>query len=546
MGDKEIDIDALREEHIENVKAGVNDEVHIFYMNGIPSTSSNLRGQLLSGDKEVEDNADDEERSRMVTMAKVISKVYRNAEAGIRPDSEMNLRGNTELRKQIINRELFKDVGDKNIDGYEFEPTDTDLIGLFVNEEKQEVIMGMRGLMVGRDVLDTRQFPDMVKSRFTETERAEGFGYQYRKDREIAKKVYNEVKEKYPNYKVIPSGHSRAGRLALFLGRKHNLDEYHAFAPVSNRGDIIDSVPRKGGRIYYHPRDPTSTLLHEQQGKTNEQHFEVLHDGFDPHQLGGFVGKTRIFKHPRKKEPFVEDIRFPPQDVSPEDLVDSDMGTGEFGSTNLDFILLNRTKGDMSLPTAKPTFQFSRGTSLPLEKKFIPVNVFGSTDLDFVVENTITPTGLLTRPSPPTKPTANAVIIPPKPFTGLVPYFGLREETPEPIFKSQPIYFDSLDPDKENTNALNKDSPNERTIFNEYIPSVFTDLNLRPVKKFEPITFEEIDSDKNNKISLKELNDYLSKRGYDQGTIKDLFETFDTDNNGSISRREFIDLRQMV
>ena len=543
MGDQEIDIDALREEHIKNVKAGIDDSVHIFYTNGVPSTSGNMRG-FTPDDRDIVDTIEDDERSRMITMLKMVTKVYRNAEAGERPDSEMNLRGNTELRKQIVNRELFKDVGDKNIDGYEFQATDTDLIGLFVNEEKQEVVMGMRGLMVGTDLLDTKQFFPMIRSRFTETERSEGFGYQYRKDRELAKAVYEDTKQKYPNYKIIPAGHSRAGRLALFIGRKYNLDEYHAFAPVSNRADIIDSVPRKGGRIYYHPRDPTSSLFHSQQGKTPEQHFEVFHDGFDPHQLPNFLGKTRIFKHPVKRdEPIDDDIRFPPEDVTPEDLINSDLGL-EFGSTNLDFILVNRSKDDVSLPTSKPTFQFSRGTSLPIEKKFEPM--FGSANLDFVLENMGSPTGLLTRPMPPTKPTANAVILPPKPFTGLVPYFGLRDEIPEPEFKSSPIYFDSLDPEKENTNALNKDSPSERTIFNEYTPSVFTDLNLRPAKKFEPITFEQIDSDKNNKISLKELNDFLSKKGFDEATIKDLFETYDVDNNKSISRAEFNQLKQML
>ena len=60
------------------------------------------------------------------------------------------------------------------------------------------------------------------------------------------------------------------------------------------------------------------------------------------------------------------------------------------------------------------------------------------------------------------------------------------------------------------------------------------------------MSFEEVDSDKNDKISLKELNDYLSKRGYDEGTIKDLFATYDTNNDGTISRSEFTDLKQMV
>lgn len=481
IGLNEEIIDKLREENLDNYEKGINTDVPVFYIDGAPFKNFNLKSNVFSSDgrglrtRKIEDNIDDEERSRMVTMAKVISKVYRNAEAGKRPDSEMNLRGNTELRKQIINRELFKDVGEKKIDGYEFVATDTDLIGLFVNKEKQEVIMGMRGLMVGRDILDTRQFPDMIKSRFTETERAEGFGYQYRKDREIAKKTYNEVKQKYPNYKVIPSGHSRAGRLALFIGRKHDLDEYHAFAPVSNRGDILDSFPRKGGRIYYHPRDPTSSLLHEQQGKTNEQHFEVFHDGFDPHQLGGFIGETTIFKHPRKKQPVdedIEDIRFPPQDISPEDLVDSDMGTGEFGSTNLDFILLNRLGREVAL-----------------------------------------------------RPTTELVAL------------SFRKKKEKDL--SRKDYNPLTDPKQKNTIGIIRDIPTERKIFNEYIPSVYNDLELKPPKPFKPINFNILDSDKNNKISFDEFKKYFTKLNYDEDIIKDLFNTYDIDGDKNIDREEF-------
>jgi len=109
------------------------------------------------------------------------------------------------------------------------------------------------------------------------------------------------------------------------------------------------------------------------------------------------------------------------------------------------------------------------------------------------------------------------------------------------------VYFDSQDPKKiTRTKALNRDVPSERTIFNTYEPSVFTDLNLRPVKKFEPITFEEIDNDNNNKITLTELKSYLSKRGYDNDTIDELFSTYDVDNNKSISRAEFTYLKLML
>ena len=109
-----------------------------------------------------------------------------------------------------------------------------------------------------------------------------------------------------------------------------------------------------------------------------------------------------------------------------------------------------------------------------------------------------------------------------------------------------PVYFDSLDPKKRNTNALTRDNPTERKIFNEYIPSVFTDINMKPPKSFDPITFDDIDDDGNNKITFEELKSYLLKRNYDENTIEDLFKTYDIDDNGSISRTEFNNLKLMV
>ena len=235
--------------------------------------------------------------------------------------------------------------------------------------------------------------------------------------------------------------------------------------------------------MYYHTNDPVSLFHHKGKGKTEEQHYEMFNSRAYPHDLRDF------YKNERSAF-FKHPVKAPQQEIEEEILLDMKLKTDE-------------------VPTGEEMVLSDLGIFTPLP----PVDL---TNKNFV------------------------------PSKALVPYVGLRTETPEPVFKSQPIYFDSLDPKKKNTTALNKDVPSERTIFNEYMPSVFTDINIKPAKKFEPMTFEEIDEDKNDKISLKELNDYLSKRGYDEGTIKDLFETYDTNNDGGISRAEFTDLKQMV
>jgi hypothetical protein len=271
-------------------------------------------------------------------------------------------------------------------------------------------------------------------------------GFEYKNDRRILEQTYRTAKNKNPDHKLVVTGHSRGGKLALYLGRDNDI-EYHAFSPAGNRADFIDSVPRDGGRLYYHTNDPVSLFHHRGKGKTEEQHYEMFNSRLNTHDLKDFYmsKSSQFFKHPKRasqqrmEEDILLDMKLKDDEIpTGEEIVDSDLGRFDF-------------------------------------------------------------------------------------------------------------YFDSQDPKKiKRTSALNKDAPSERTIFNEYTPSVFTDLNLRPVKKFEPITFEEIDSDKNQKISKKELSNYLLNRGYDENTIRVLFETYDTDADGNITRAEFTNLKLLL
>jgi len=497
MGDL---IEEIRDENLKNVEVGIDGSTHTYYINGVPYQSENVKQRYFGGyktlrERPIEDNMNEEETGLKDQMARMVEVVYDRRKAYSRPISVGALRGvgdeTDEFETELEERKLYAVIPNQNVGDFIFEETGNDLTGLFVNNNTNQSVLAIRGLLPVKDSRDSFQLGSMMRSMVMEADRAEGFGKEYRNDRNLIQRDYLRAVEKYPGHKITVTGHSRGGRSAIFLGRKYNID-YHAFSPVGNRADFVDSTPRDKGRLYYHTKDPVSFHFHKFKGKTEETHYEGFNNRLYTHSLKDFYdGKTAFVKHqPRIVDENINKETMEEVFIDAEDLVDSDLGN--FGSLNMDFILVEKEKKSINVPTTKPTIT-----------KFIPSKA-------------------------------------------LVPYIGIGRQDERPVFKSQPIYFDSLDIEKKNTIALNKDVPSERTIFNEYMPSVFTDINLKPAKKFKPMTFEEIDSDKNDKISLKELNDYLSKRGYDEQTIKNLFETYDTDNNGNISRTEFTDLKQMV
>jgi len=101
-------------------------------------------------------------------------------------------------------------------------------------------------------------------------------------------------------------------------------------------------------------------------------------------------------------------------------------------------------------------------------------------------------------------------------------------------------YSSENDPKHKNTIALNGDNPTERKIFNEYIPSVYNDLSIRPAKPFKPnITFDEIDGDKNELITYNEFENFFIKKGLSKNRIRNIFNSTDVDRNNSIDRNEF-------
>lgn len=458
----DIDIDALREENLKNVEVGVDGDTHPYFVDGIPYKSMELKDKLFNSKfsipqglrtRVIQENMNEDEKERMKLMAKMVDTVYERRREYDRPISMSSLRGAGEetdqFKSQLENRQLYYDTYNQDIGDYKLQDTGNDLTALFVNKEKKESVLAIRGLMPFEDYKDSFQLGEMIAYTFTETQNAENMGMEYKNDRDIVRRSYNSAKEQYPDHKMVVTGHSRGGKLGLHLGRENNI-EYHAFSPAGNRADFIDSTPQRGGRLYYHTNDPVSLFHHKGKGKTEEQHYEMFNSRSYTHDLRDFYKnkQSSFYKHPVKPE---------------QQLIEEE-------------ILIDMNLKNEDVPTAE----------------------------EMVLSD-----------------------------------MGIFEPLPS-------VYFDSLDPKKQNTNALTRDNPTERKMFNEYIPSVFTDINMKPPKPFDPITFDDIDDDGNNKITFEELKSYLLKRNYDENTIEDLFKTYDIDNDGSISRTEFNNLKLMV
>ena len=465
--DKKV-IDELRDEKKDNYNKGINtDENEVIFVDGVYLKSDNLRKQLFTGAenrkylREVQlDEMTDEERNRMNLMAKMVEVVYdRRRKYGM------------DFFNENENRRAYKDIDNQDIGNYTFEDTGNDLTGRFVNNDNNEVVLAFRGLSPNIDRKDLKQFGSMIRSTIFENERAEGFGSQYKLDKQLFNEEYRKAKQLYPKHKLITTGHSRGSRGAIHLGRKHNL-EFHAFSPVGNRGDFIDSVPVEQGHLYYNNRDPTSIFIKSQRGRTIEQHHSGFNTKLNPHSLTDFYDGTKILKHKKldKKEidefeaELLLDIKSG-EPISPEDWVDSDLGIFDYATL--------RSK-DLVIVPSKEVAVIPRKDVMILPMRNI--------------------------------------------YTGEIMNLNMGQE--------EDVKFENA--------------------FNKYTPSVFNDLNLKAPKPFEPDYFEEIDRDKNNEIDYRELFNYLNSKGYSKQDIDELFSTFDINNDGKISRREFYKLKQSL
>ena len=290
----------------------------------------------LNTGTQIEDNMSEEEKNDMNKFAKMVQVVYDRRKAG--GTDFLDFRSG--FRKRDVN------IPNQDVEGYVFERTGNDLTGAFVNDEKKEIVIAMRGLMPLNDRSDLLQFPAMTVASALEEQRGDFFGSTFRADRKMLQEVYLDAQALYPDYKIIATGHSRGGRGAIYLGRKHDL-EFHAFSPATNRGDLIDTTPTDRGHHYYHFRDPVSRHMAGKRVNSIEQHHVSYNDRLYPHSLVDFqkdseFHKSTIFvKQPRITRADIEEMEMLGVDeilakdiresfrldfIEPEDLVDADLG----------------------------------------------------------------------------------------------------------------------------------------------------------------------------------------------------------------------------
>jgi len=463
IGLNEEIVNELKQEYLENYEKGINTDVSVFYIGGSPFKSDNLKSRVFSaqglrGDK-IEETIDKEARDKMELMAEMTQIIYDRRKAFGRNFFSLD------------DRKAYKNINNQNVRDYRFVDLESDLTGLFVNDERMEAVLATRGILPGFDRLDTLQTIPMIRDYLLEQEKPESFGGQFKRDRKKVDEMYRRTKIRFPDYKIAATGHSRGGAATVYLGRKHNL-EYHAFSPVGNKADYIDSVPVENGNIYYHTKDPVSYNFHKRKGTNVEQHYELFNTRINPHSVNDFFDTDSVVvKYPKKtlaeqkglEEEIMLDMQQKEEDViSAEDYVLSDLGI-------FDGFQSKRLGKQMTISFRK-------------------------------------------------KPVLERVEI---------PKFERKEYNPR------------NDPKHKDTIALLGDIPAERGIFNEFVDSVYNDLELRPPKPFKPMNFSVLDVNNDNNISFDEFKRYFTKLNYDDETITNLFKTYDVDESNSIDRQEF-------
>lgn len=106
----------------------------------------------------------------------------------------------------------------KDIDGYTLdEDLSTDREAIYANENAKTVIIGFRGTVI-TDIRDIISDANIV------------LGSQDRNERfKASLDKYQEVEDKYPNYKIGLTGHSLAGLISILTGQKMGADKIVVF-----------------------------------------------------------------------------------------------------------------------------------------------------------------------------------------------------------------------------------------------------------------------------------------------------------------------------
>ena len=228
-------------------------------------TASNLRGRR----ERLPDNLKESTEQRIKTHAKMIQQIYQNRkDVGVDSPLTMGRRPANEIGGEGV-----------NIDGYTLEDT-RDLTGLFVDKDKKEYILAIRGIdpVSNRDRTELAvmggysMFP-LAKSGY--------MGRQFALDKTQIDDAFEYAKNKYPDFKPIVIGHSRGGKGSLYLGRSAGI-ETHAYNPASSATEFWRRQPLKPAsnkvNIYYTDTDVIPSNIKHSAGRTGERHYRIDED----------------------------------------------------------------------------------------------------------------------------------------------------------------------------------------------------------------------------------------------------------------------------
>ena len=141
-------------------------------------------------------------------------------------------------------------------EGWRAEEYDS-LRGVAINDDKKEVVLMLRGLMLDKDPRDGLILANMLQRNFRDDSpglRGGVAGYQdtYGRDLEIVQEKLDQLKNIYSDYDIILAGHSRGGAQALHIGRRNKGTKTYAFAsPQSEYEPIPDNYNPEDIKIYY-------------------------------------------------------------------------------------------------------------------------------------------------------------------------------------------------------------------------------------------------------------------------------------------------------
>ena len=128
-----------------------------------------------------------------------------------------------------ISKAVYNNPKTENIDGFLLDNQLSKYnIGVYQNPYSRKVIIGFRGTAALEDLSTDL---DIVKGRTNDI--------QYKE----ADDIYKQVKEKYPEFQIIATGHSKGGSLGLYLNTKYGIT-FYGFNSGVGLG-VISSNPNK-------------------------------------------------------------------------------------------------------------------------------------------------------------------------------------------------------------------------------------------------------------------------------------------------------------